>query len=104
MCMITVDRDPGYAPCGYLVCRVTGEPGNYDWHPRADETVLVQSDWEFPALASTFGFVPCECGRTDGTVDCPHKTATQMITEAADWLDEHCGAVFVEDPGYFGDC
>ena len=102
MDIITVDRDPQYAPCGYLVCRVHGEPGHYDWSTRDDNnTVLVQTDWGFPSLASAFGFVPCECGRTDGTVDCEHKTATEMITAAADWLDDHCGIVFIEDPGYF---
>lgn len=99
MCVITVDRDPGYAPCGYLICRVV----DGHWNTRDDEnTVLIQSDWEFPAVASAFGFIPCECGRTDGTVDCPHKTATQMISEAADWLDDHLGEV-TEDPGYFGE-
>lgn len=97
--MITVIRDPGYAPCGFLVCRVD-EQGNYE--PRSDNVKLMQSDWDFPGLARAFGFVACECGRTDGTVDCPHKTATEMITAAYDWLEGHQGQI-VEDPGFFGE-
>jgi hypothetical protein len=50
-----------------------------------------QTDWEFPSLAGVFGFVPCECGATDGTVDCKHKTASDMISAAIDFLDEHEG-------------
>lgn len=104
--LITVDRDPSYAPCGYLVCQVTGAPGHRDWDTRDDDrTVLVQTDWDFPGLAASFGFVPCDCGATDGTVDCLHKTATEMITEAIDYLDALCESAddrrFIEDPGYF---
>jgi hypothetical protein len=47
---------------------------------------FVQSDWEYPSLASRFGFVPCECGCTDGTVDCEHKTVSQILSEAFDFL------------------
>jgi hypothetical protein len=53
-------------------------------------------------LASTFGWTPCSCGATDGTVSCAHKQAGQMIAEAQAYLDEHIGDE-VEDPGYFGD-
>lgn len=62
--------------------------------------ILVQTDWQYPSVASSFGYVPCECGATDGTVNCSHKTATQMISEAQDYLDEHIGDT-IEDPGYF---
>jgi hypothetical protein len=65
------------------------------------ESLLIQTDWDFPGVASTFGWVPCRrCRTTDGTVDCAHKTATQMIHEAADFLDRHVDKQ-VEDPGYF---
>ena len=63
--------------------------------------VLIQSDWDFPSIASTFGWVPCECGHTDGTVDCLHKTTSIMIAEAAEYLGDYVGET-VEDPGYFG--
>lgn len=62
--------------------------------------ILIQTDWEYPATASTFGWIPCSCGQTDGTVNCKHKTASEMISEAGEYLDEHIGDV-VDDPGYF---
>jgi len=62
--------------------------------------ILIQSDWDYPGIASTFGWTPCECGATDGTVDCLHKTASQMIVEAQDYLDDHLGET-MDDPGYF---
>lgn len=64
-------------------------------------TILVQTDWDYPGLASTFGWVPCrQCNATDGTVDCEHRTASEMICEASQWLADHEGKS-VEDPGYF---
>jgi hypothetical protein len=66
------------------------------------EPIVFQSDWDFPGLASNFGYVPCKCGATDGTVNCTHKTATEMISAAYDFLSEHVGES-IEDPGYFGD-
>ena len=80
-------------PIGYLVTLID------DYQP-TDKTVLIQTDWEYPSLASTFGFVTCWCGETDGTENCPHRTAVEMITAAADFLREHIDAV-AEDPGYF---
>lgn len=61
---------------------------------------LVQSDWDYPGTARTFGWTACGCGATDGTVGCLHKTATEMIAAARTYLDDHIGAS-VEDPGYF---
>lgn len=81
------------------------ERGQYGWdyvvvNCDTGETLLVTSDYDYPGLASTFGWIPCDCGDTDGTVDCEHKTASQMIQEAREYLDEHIGDE-VEDPGYF---
>jgi hypothetical protein len=64
------------------------------------QEVFIQSDWDYPGTASNLGFVPCECGETDGTVDCAHHTATEMISAAYDFLCEHDGETFT-DPGYF---
>lgn len=64
-----------------------------------EPSILIQSDWDFPGVATTFGWTPCPCGGTDGTVDCPHKTASQMIAEAQEYLDSHEGTT-AEDPGY----
>ena len=64
--------------------------------------LLIQSDWDFLGTASTFGWVPCACGKTDSTVDCLHRTRSEMIAEAANFLDENVG-MEVNDPGYFSD-
>ena len=93
-------------------------------------SVLVQTDWDFPSVAGSFGWSPnfvqvcAECGHinpmrgyvceecdepgrycdhdgTDGTVDCScGVTAGDFISAARGWLDDHDGAT-VEDPGYF---
>jgi hypothetical protein len=63
---------------------------------------LIQSDWDCPGIATTFGWTPCDCGATDGTVACAHKQAGQMIAEAQAYLDDHIGDE-VDDPGYFGE-
>jgi hypothetical protein len=63
--------------------------------------VIIQSDWDFPGVASSFGWVPCrKCRATDGTVDCAHRTASEMISEAYDYLMAHLGKQ-IPDPGYF---
>ena len=87
-----------YAPGCWIICRKR-EDGSFDYQDEAN-TVLCQTDWDWPALASNTGFVPCECGATDGTVDCPHHKASDMIAAAYDWLEEHEGQLF-DDPGYF---
>lgn len=91
MAIITVDTDPGYAPCAYFICRVTGTPGKYDWDTRDEaNTVLVQSDWDFPGVAASFGWRP-----RDGATD------SEMIHSAIEYLDTIAGSKFVDDPGYF---
>jgi hypothetical protein len=62
--------------------------------------LLVQVDLDLPALASTFGSSPCRCGATDGTVDCAHRTAAEMIADARSFLSAHVGDT-ADDPGYF---
>tara|TARA_Y100001938_G_C7747184_1_gene262157 strand:- start:111 stop:371 length:261 start_codon:yes stop_codon:yes gene_type:complete len=65
-----------------------------------DRSFLVQSDWDYPGLANTFGWIPCECGETDGTIDCEHKTASEMIDDAHTFLLNNTG-IKTEDPGFF---
>ena len=84
---------------------ITLESGQFGWdylvvNDETGESILIQTDWDYPGIASTFGFIPCECGETDGTVDCPHKSATEMINEARDYLNS-CIGESVDDPGYF---
>ena len=85
---------------------ITLEAGQFGWDyilERGDgKTVLIQTDYDYPGLASSFGWAPCPCGATDGTVDCPHKTASDMIAEAGQYLDDNIGAT-IEDPGYFSE-
>ena len=65
-----------------------------------EDSIYVQSDFDYPGIASTFGWsVGCKCS-TDGTVDCPHKTALDHIASAYEFLSNNIGKV-VEDPGYF---
>ena len=78
-----------------------GQSGTYELESESGESVLFQTDWDFPGTASSYGWQACECGETDGTIDCAHKTASEMIGQAADYLDEHIGDV-IDDPGYFG--
>jgi hypothetical protein len=62
--------------------------------------IFIQTNWDYPGIASTFGWQACTCGITDGTVDCQHNTASEMISDAYDFLVENDGEC-VEDPGYF---
>jgi hypothetical protein len=80
------------------------EPARYGTYiisnDKDNRTILIQSDWDFPGVASTFGWTPCDqCRNTDGTINCEHRTATEMIASAAEYLDDGPGPV--EDPGYF---
>jgi len=87
--LITIERGGSYAPCCYIVCQVFGEPEKYDWDERDEgTTVLVQTDWDWPEIACTFGW--------SGSCD---ETA---IDDAGEYLDSIAGSgVIAEDPGYF---
>jgi hypothetical protein len=99
---IVIHRDGNYAPCGFLLCRVLDDNGTYEpYSDNSTETILIDYDWDFPDLASNWGFVACECGETDGTVNCKHRKTGDMISAAFDWLEDHQGEA-VNDPGYFG--
>jgi len=81
------------------------EEGDFGTYLLVDEDsgkdLLVQTDWDYPGIASTFGWSH-EHGETDGTIDCPvcGKSASDMIMEAQEYLDDHIGDT-AEDPGYF---
>lgn len=81
--MIALDEDQRYAPRCYLICRVTGKPGNYDWSIHT--SVLVQSDWDFPPTARAFGW-------TGEDAD---------IEGAIDFLDANIGKVAEDHMDYF---
>jgi hypothetical protein len=61
----------------------------------------VSLDCDYPKIAEIFGcHAICDCGSTDGSVDCDHKTASQMIGEAFSFLDDNIGAISDETFGY----
>lgn len=75
--------------------------------------ILVQLDYDWPGVASTFGWhvsmnepfpyaEKCDHDGTDGTIDCPAcgLPAASFIAAARHYLDEHEGKR-AEDPGYF---
>lgn len=74
-----------------------------------EETILFQTDWDFPGLARTLGWngkvgrERCRHSSTDGTVDCAEcgKTASEFIQAATQWLDDHCGQTFRAGDEYF---
>ena len=103
---ITLDANPDDAPCCIKIIAENGEDR------------LIQTDWDYPGIASAFGWspvlvetgpegwhfrpTPCQHLNTDGTVDCPacKQTASAFIAHARQWIDNHDGET-VEDPGYF---
>lgn len=63
---------------------------------------LVQSDYDYPCLADHLGWDGlCPCHRTDGTVDCEHMTAEQMIESASQWLFDHTDEELPCDNDYY---
>jgi len=99
---ITLDSNPSDAPgCVKLI---------------ADDgrDMLVQLDYDWPAIAATFGWstrhvqnpddpdADCLHDQTDGTVNCPKcgVTVSQFIADARQYLDDNDGSE-TEDPGYF---
>lgn len=81
------------------------------------ESILIQTDWDWPGVATTFGWSirncqvqnrgyygleKCDHSSTDGTIDCPEcgYPASAFIREAGEWLEANDG-ITAEDPGYF---
>ena len=52
---------------------------------------LVRQRKDHAAAAALFGWKACECGQTDGTVACEHRTVREMIAEARGVLMDHIG-------------
>lgn len=102
MMKITWDTDIN-APC--CPGQIVAEDG---------QNILVQTDWDFCGVASSFGwsitevgnldsdFSDCEHSGTDGTINCPDcgMSVDRFIEAAREWLDDNDGAT-VDDPGYF---
>ena len=87
--MAYTHHDRTYTPCSFLIVPKGGDP--YD----DTITTLIQTDWDWPGVAMAEGWQPCDqCRETDGTVDCQHRTASEMIQDARDWIDDHEGEDF----------
>lgn len=102
--------EPEYGADAVILIRDPDAPGYLLTH-RDGRNVLFQTDWDWPSLASSFGWSPaeagatgCGCNATDGTVPCPecHTQPGAYISSAADWLDAHEGET-IHDPGYFSE-
>lgn len=98
MSKITLDADT--SDCPGCVCKVLADDGR---------SRLVQSDYEAPGVASSFGWSVrrvrrkrCQHDGTDGTIDCPGcgTKASQFIQSAQAYIESHDGKR-VEDCGYF---
>lgn len=99
---------------GYHIHKIDEETGCY--LSGNENTLLFQTDWEFPMLASNFGWsiresqvgqagyygTVCDHSGTDGTVKCETcgLTPSTFIREATEYLDAHLGQI-ADDPGYF---
>jgi hypothetical protein len=85
----------------------------------ASKSLFVQTDWDYPSIARTFGWdmstvkrksadeeeeesKPCKHNHTDGTVKCRDcgLEPSDFIAAAYDYLSENEGAI-ADDPGYF---
>ena len=60
--------------------------------------VLIQTDWDYPGVARTFGW----SGRVPKRLSKGANEASAEIRAAQEWLDGHIGAR-AEDPGYFNE-
>ena len=94
--IITVDTNSNYAPGCYLICRCTGQKGHYDWCTTDENnTVLIQSDYEFIGLAELFG-----C-----TINYYNINFDKQIAQAIKYLDRLINGVsdkrFIVDEYYF---
>lgn len=83
--------------CGDSVFEIVSD------NPKIKETILIQTDWDYPGIASAMGWKACDCGRTDGTVDCKscNRKASDMISEALDFIESHEGESFETLEDYF---
>ncbi len=97
--MAFIEFDSKYAPVGFLIVPDGG-------HYKDDDTLLIGTDWDYPGVAGSIGWQPChDC--TDGTVDCRicGKSASDLISDAYDYLEAHEGESFPALDEYLqGDC
>jgi hypothetical protein len=76
---------------GMKVTLREGPYGSFILQGEPEDELLIQQDWDIPPTASLFGWTPCACGRTDGTIDCNHRSVTEMISDARSFLEACVG-------------
>ena len=65
-----------------------------------DRTILVQTDWDFPGVAETFGWSPPAGTLIDHVGKFAEESLSTVIGDARDFLHERAGSM-TSDPGYF---
>jgi len=76
---------------GMKVTLGEGPYGSFILQGEREDELLIQQDWDMPLTASLFGWTPCVCGRTDGTIDCNHRSVADMISDARAFLEACVG-------------
>lgn len=97
MTKIALFHEPFYAPGCYIIARQLGD-GTYNPYSE-DDTILVQTDTDFPGVARTFG-----AEVEDDAVDRARAALDAMsydarFTRLTRFTQD--AALEVEDPGYF---
>jgi len=65
------------------------------WLTSKNGTFTAHSDRDIPMLADMLrARIVCHCGTTDGSIDCEHRTVSEMIESAYDFLYERVGQTF----------
>lgn len=98
----------------FTLCR-GDDPLSYTLAHADGREIKVNTDWQFPSIASLAGWSPClRCRRvcqdeSDGTIDCVRRSAFEHILDAAAYLENNIGrrirdlnGVFdyIEEDGY----
>ena len=86
-----------FTPCAFVIVRDGGNPQS------ESDSVLIQTDWDHPGVASCMGWSPCH-RETDGTIDCPEcgTLASAMIMAASEYIYERAEESFPQLDEYLG--
>ena len=74
--------------------------GTFLLRAKDGRTILVQTDWDFPGVAETFGWSPPAGTLTDDVGKFAEESLFAVIGDARDFLHERAGTSTF-DPGYF---
>jgi len=74
--------------------------GTFLLHAQDGRTILVQTDWDFPGVAESFGWSPPTGTTIDPTGNLTEDGLSVVIGDARDFLHERACST-ADDPGYF---